>query len=56
MRQGSVNYHAAAAAIIAHPAKVVVTATAGAYGALGPFIDDLRTRGQQHAGAQLLGR
>ncbi|TML53555.1 MAG: amino acid ABC transporter substrate-binding protein, partial [Actinobacteria bacterium] len=40
---GSVNYHAAAAAMIAHPAKVIVTATAGAYGALGPFMDDLRT-------------
>jgi branched-chain amino acid transport system substrate-binding protein len=40
---GSVNYHAAAAALIAHPAKVFVTATAGAYGALGPMMDDLRT-------------
>jgi hypothetical protein len=40
---GSVNYHAAAAALLAHPAKVFVTATAGAYGALGPMMDDLRT-------------
>ena len=40
---GSVNFHAAAAAMIAHPAKVIVTVTAGAYGALGPFMDDLRT-------------
>jgi len=40
---GSVNYHAAAAALIAHPAKVFVTATAGAYAALGPMMDDLRT-------------
>jgi ABC-type branched-subunit amino acid transport system substrate-binding protein len=40
---GSVNYHAAATALIAHPAKVFVTATAGAYGALGPMMDDLRT-------------
>ena len=40
---GSVNYHAAATALIAHPAKVIVTATAGAYGALGPMMDDLRT-------------
>ena len=40
---GSVNYHAAATQLIAHPAKVFVTATAGAYGALGPMMDDLRT-------------
>ena len=53
---GSVNYHAAATALIAHPAKVIVTATAGAYGALGPMMDDLRTCERSHAGAQLLGR
>jgi branched-chain amino acid transport system substrate-binding protein len=40
---GSVNYNAAAAAIEQHPAKVIVTVTAGAYGALGPFMTDLRT-------------
>jgi branched-chain amino acid transport system substrate-binding protein len=33
----------AAAGIVAHPAAVVVTSTAGAYGALAPFITDLRT-------------
>jgi len=40
---GSVNYNAAAAQIALHPAKVIVTCTAGAYGALAPFITDLRT-------------
>lgn len=40
---GSQNFHNAASAIEQHPAKVIVTVTAGAYGALGPFMDDLRT-------------
>jgi len=40
---GSQNFHAAATALEAHPAKVIVTVTAGAYGALGPMMDDLRT-------------
>jgi ABC-type branched-subunit amino acid transport system substrate-binding protein len=40
---GSQNFHNAASAIEQHPAKVIVTATAGAWGALGPFITDLRT-------------
>ena len=40
---GSNNFHAAASAIEQHPAKVIVTATAGAWQALGPFITDLRT-------------
>src|SRR5262249_36267977 len=40
---GSQNFHAAASAIAQHPAKVIVTATAGAWQALGPFITDLRT-------------
>ncbi len=38
-----------------HPAKVIVTATAGAYGALGPFMDRPADGEQQHARAQLLG-
>jgi hypothetical protein len=40
---GSVDYNNAASAIEQHPAKVIVTVTAGAYGALAPFITDLRT-------------
>jgi branched-chain amino acid transport system substrate-binding protein len=40
---GSVNYNTAAAQVAAHPAKVIVTVTAGAFGALGPFMTDLRT-------------
>jgi ABC-type branched-subunit amino acid transport system substrate-binding protein len=40
---GSQNFHNAASNIEQHPAKVIVTATAGAWGALGPFITDLRT-------------
>jgi branched-chain amino acid transport system substrate-binding protein len=40
---GSQNFHNAASAIAQHPAKVIVTVTAGAYGALGPFMTDLRT-------------
>ena len=40
---GSNNFHAAASAVGQHPAKVIVTATAGAWQALGPFITDLRT-------------
>ena len=43
IQKGSNNFHAAAAAIEQHPAKVIVTATAGAWQALGPFITDLRT-------------
>jgi len=33
----------AASGIVAHPSAVVVTSTAGAYGALAPFINDLRS-------------
>jgi len=40
---GSTNYNNAASAIEQHPAKVIVTCTAGAYGALAPFVTDLRT-------------
>ena len=40
---GSQNFHAAASAIEQHPAKVIVTVTAGAFQALGPFVTDLRT-------------
>jgi branched-chain amino acid transport system substrate-binding protein len=40
---GSQNFHAAASAIEQHPAKVIVTVTAGAFQALGPFMTDLRT-------------
>ncbi len=40
---GSTNYNNAASAIEQHPAKVIVTCTAGAYGALAPFLTDLRT-------------
>jgi branched-chain amino acid transport system substrate-binding protein len=43
---GSVDVNNAASAIEQHPgAKVIVTVTAGAYQALGPFITDLRTAG-----------
>ena len=35
--------------IAAHPSAVVVTSTAGAYGALAPFITDLRTSGDNAA-------
>ena len=42
---GSTNFNNAASAIEQHPAKVIVTVTAGAYGALGPFMTDLRTSG-----------
>src|SRR6266566_8424683 len=44
---GSVNYNTAAAQVALHPAKVIVTVTAGAYGALAPFITDLRTAGDK---------
>jgi branched-chain amino acid transport system substrate-binding protein len=44
---GSQNFHNAASAIEQHKAQVIVTATAGAYGALGPFMDDLRTAGDK---------
>jgi hypothetical protein len=40
---------AAAAGIVAHPSAVVVTSTAGAYGALAPFITDLRVGGDNAA-------
>jgi branched-chain amino acid transport system substrate-binding protein len=40
---GSQNFHNAASAVAQHPAKVIVTVTAGAWSALGPFITDLRT-------------
>jgi branched-chain amino acid transport system substrate-binding protein len=40
---GSTNFHNAASAIEQHPAKVIVTVTAGAFQALGPFMTDLRT-------------
>jgi len=46
---GSTNYIAAATAIAAHPSDVVVTSTAGAYGALAPFITDLRAAGDNAA-------
>jgi len=39
---GSTNYTVAATTTAAHPSDVVVTSTAGAYGALAPFITDLR--------------
>jgi hypothetical protein len=39
------SVNAAAAGIAAHPSAVVVTSTAGAFGALGPFLIDLRTAG-----------
>jgi branched-chain amino acid transport system substrate-binding protein len=42
---GSNDVHNAASAIEGHPAKVIVTVTAGAYQALGSFITDLRTAG-----------
>ena len=44
---GSQNFHAAASAIEQHPAKVIVTVTAGAFQALGPFMTDLRTANNQ---------
>ncbi len=44
---GSVNYNTAAAQVALHPAKVIVTVTAGADGALAPFITDLRTAGDK---------
>jgi branched-chain amino acid transport system substrate-binding protein len=45
VQHGSTNYNNAATAIAQHPAKVIVTVTAGAYQALAPFITDLRTSG-----------
>lgn len=45
LQQGSTNYNNAASAIEQHKADVIVTSTAGAYQALGPFITDLRTAG-----------
>src|SRR5947209_2970182 len=38
-----------AAGIVAHPSAVVVTSTAGAYGALAPFITNIRTGGDNAA-------
>jgi branched-chain amino acid transport system substrate-binding protein len=49
LQKGSTNYTAAANAIAQHPAKVVVTSTAGAYQALAPFITDLRSAGDKAA-------
>jgi len=43
--KGSQDVNNAASAIEGHPAKVIVTVTAGAYQALGSFITDLRTSG-----------
>jgi branched-chain amino acid transport system substrate-binding protein len=45
VQPGSNDFNNAASAIEAHPAKVIVTVTAGAYLALAPFITDLRTAG-----------
>ena len=39
------NFHECGRGIEPHPAEVFVTATAGAYGALGPLITGLRTAG-----------
>lgn len=47
IQPGSTNFNAAAAAIAQHPAKVVVTSTAGAWQALAPFITDLRSAGDK---------
>jgi branched-chain amino acid transport system substrate-binding protein len=49
LQPGSTNFNDAASAIEQHPAKVIVTCTAGAYQALGPFITDLRTAGDHAA-------
>ncbi|HLX33237.1 MAG TPA: ABC transporter substrate-binding protein [Gaiellaceae bacterium] len=49
LQPGSSNFNSAAAQIAAHPAQVIVTSTAGAYQALGPFITDLRTAGDNAA-------
>jgi branched-chain amino acid transport system substrate-binding protein len=46
---GGNNVQNAVTGILAHPAKVVVTVTAGAYGSLGPFITGLRTAGNHAA-------
>jgi len=46
---GGNNVQNAVTGILAHPAKVVVTVTAGAYGSLGPFITGLRTAGNHSA-------
>ena len=45
LQQGSTNFNNAATTIEQHKAAVIVTSTAGAYQALGPFITDLRTAG-----------
>jgi branched-chain amino acid transport system substrate-binding protein len=47
LQPGSTNYNAAASAIAQHPAKVVVTSTAGAWQALAPLINDLRSAGDK---------
>jgi hypothetical protein len=44
---GGNNVGSAVTGINAHPAKVVVTATAGAYQSLGPFITGMRTAGNK---------
>ena len=44
---GGNNVGNAVTGINAHPAKVVVTVTAGAYGSLGPFITGMRTAGNK---------
>ena len=46
---GGNNVQNAVSGILAHPAKVVVTSTAGAYASLGPFITGLRTGGSHAA-------
>ncbi len=47
LQQGSTNYNNAASTIEQHKGAVIVTSTAGAYQALGPFITDLRTAGDK---------
>ncbi|MFZ0343135.1 MAG: hypothetical protein WAL31_12485 [Gaiellaceae bacterium] len=44
---GGNNVQNAVTGINAHPAKVVVTVTAGAYGSLGPFLTGMRTAGNK---------
>jgi ABC-type branched-subunit amino acid transport system substrate-binding protein len=44
---GGNNVQNAVTGILAHPAKVIVTVTAGAYQSLGPFITGLRTAGNK---------
>ena len=49
IQPGSTDYNTAATAIAHHPAAVIVTSTAGAYGALAPFINGLRSAGDHAA-------